>query len=75
MPLTRRQKKEAAQKATKVKVDKQSNNCIVDDSKFQEWCNLFHEVYQKMQADEQFRRVLYFACARYDLVLSEKSIN
>ena len=67
MPLTRKQKKEEAQKA-----DKQPNNCIADDNKFEEWCNLFQDISQKMQSDKQLCRDLYFACARYDKLLSEK---
>ena len=70
MPLTRKQKKEEAKKDAKV--DKQSKKCIVDDSKFEEWCNLFQDISQKMQGDKQLCKDLYFACARYDKLLSEK---
>ena len=73
MPLTRKQKKEEAKKDTKV--DKHLKNCIVDDSKFQEWCNLFQDISQKMQGAKQLCKDLYHACARYDKLLSEKSIN
>ena len=72
MPLTRKQKKEAAQKTTKVKVDKHSENSIIDDSKFEQLCQVFQDISQKIQGDKKLCKYLDFACARYDKLLSEK---